>query len=222
MEQGDLDALSVELATEERDGRGAVLPALTRWRLGRREKTMVDSWRYRLGWRPVPTRSEDTLTGTWLLVVPSGHRDDVWVAPIEAAMTAAGAEVRGLEVGEQQLDRAALAPRLGQPPLAGVVSLLAVDQSRVPGHPGVPVGLAATVSLVQALEDREIGAPLWCLTQGAVSVVPGDGVDHPDQALLWGLGRTLALERPDRWGGLVDLPATPDDASVARLIQPAG
>ncbi len=222
VEQGDLDALSVELSTEERDGLGAVLPALARWRLDRRAKTMVDSWRYRLSWRPVPTCPEGTLTGTWLLVVPAGHRDDVWVAAIEAAMTAAGAEVRGLEVGEQQLDRAALATRLDEPSLAGVVSLLAVEQSRVPGHPGVPVGLAATVSLVQALEDREIDAPLWCLTQGAVNVVPGDGLDHPDQALLWGLGRTLALERPDRWGGLVDLPITPDDASTAGLIRLLG
>ena len=222
VEQGDLDALSVELSTEERDGLGAVLPALARWRLGRRAKTMVDSWRYRLSWRPVPTRAEGTLTGTWLLAVPAGHRDDVWVAPIEAAMTAAGAEVRRLEIGEQQLDRAALATRLDEQPLAGVVSLLAVEQSRVPGHPGVPVGLAATVSLVQALEDREIDAPLWCLTQGAVNVVPGDNLDHPDQALLWGFGRTLALERPDRWGGLVDLPVTPDDASAAGLIRLLG
>ncbi|MGC7097413.1 type I polyketide synthase [Amycolatopsis lurida] len=219
VEQGDLDALSAELSTEERDGLGAVLPALARWRLDRREKTMMDSWRYRLSWRPVPTRPEGTLTGTWLLVLPAGHRGDVWAAPIEAAMTAAGAEVRVLEVGE--LDRAALATRLDEP-LAGVVSLLAVEQSRVPGHPGVPVGLAATVSLVQALEDREIDAPLWCLTQGAVNAVPGDGLDHPGQALLWGLGRTLALERPDRWGGLVDLPVTPDGASTAGLIRLLG
>ncbi|MBP2337351.1 acyl transferase domain-containing protein/aryl carrier-like protein [Saccharothrix coeruleofusca] len=222
VEQGDLDALSAELSTEERDGLGAVLPALARWRVGLREKTTLDSWRYRLSWRPVPTRPEGALTGTWLLVVPVGHRDDAWAAPIEAAMTAAGAEVRVLEVGEQQLDRAALATRLGEPPFAGVVSLLAAEQARVQGHPGVPVGLAATVSLVQALEDRAIDAPLWCLTQGAVHVVPGDGLDHPDQALLWGLGRTLALERPDRWGGLVDLPSTPDDASLAGLIRLLG
>ncbi|MEV4048407.1 SDR family NAD(P)-dependent oxidoreductase, partial [Streptomyces sp. NPDC049744] len=222
VEQGDLDALSAELDTEERDGLGAVLPALTRWRIDRREKTVVDSWRYRLGWRPVPTRTEATLTGTWLLVVPAGHRDGAWAAPIEAAMTAAGAGVRVLAVGEHQLDRAALAARLGEPPLAGVVSLLALEQSRVPGHPGVPVGLAATVSLVQALEDREIDAPLWCLTRGAVDVVPGDGLDHPDQALLWGFGRTLALERPDRWGGMVDLPVTLDDASAAGLIRLLG
>ncbi|BCJ50481.1 hypothetical protein Asp14428_19560 [Actinoplanes sp. NBRC 14428] len=175
-----------------------------------------------MSWRPVPTRADGTLTGTWLLVVPDGHRDDVWVAPVEAAMTAAGAEVRRLEVGEHELDRAVLAARLGEPPLTGVVSLLAVAQSRVPGHAGVPFGLAATVSLVQALEDREIEAPLWCLTRDAAHVVPGDGVDHPGQALLWGLGRTLALERPDRWGGLVDLPGTPDDASSAGLIRLLG
>ena len=222
VEQGDLDALSTELSIEERDGLGAVLPALARWRLGRREKTMLDSWRYRLSWRPVPTRPEGRLAGTWLLVVPAGNRDDAWVAPTEAAMAAAGAEVRVLEVGEHQLDRAELATRLGEPPLTGVVSLLALEQSRVPGHPGVPVGLAATVSLVQALEDREIDAPIWCLTWGAMNVVPGDGLDHPEQALLWGLGRTLALERPDRWGGLVDLPVTPDDASAAGLVRLLG
>ncbi|WP_228122634.1 type I polyketide synthase [Saccharothrix syringae] len=222
VEQGDLDALSAELSTEERDGLGAVLPALARWRLGRREKAVVDGWRYRLGWRPVPTRTDGALTGTWLLVLPVNHRDDPWAAPVEAAMTAAGAEVRRLEVDERQWDRAALATRLGEPPLAGVVSLLAAERSRVPGHPGVPVGLAATVGLVQALEDRGIDAPLWCLTRGAVHAVPGDGLDHPDQALLWGLGRTLALERPDRWGGLVDLPVTPDDASAAALIRLLG
>nr|WP_248782862.1 SDR family NAD(P)-dependent oxidoreductase [Streptomyces varsoviensis] len=222
VEQGDLDALSAELDTEERDGLGAVLPALTRWRLGRRERTALDSRRYRLSWRSVPTRPDTTLTGTWLLAVPAGHRDDAWVAAIAAAMTAAGAEVRVLEVGEQQLDRAALATRLDEPPLAGVVSLLALEGSRVPDHPGVPAGLAATVGLIQALEDRGIDAPLWCLTQGAVDVVPGDGLDHPGQALLWGFGRTLALERPDRWGGLVDLPATPDDASTAGLMRLLG
>jgi acyl transferase domain-containing protein/aryl carrier-like protein len=219
VERGDLEALSTELATEERDGLGALLPALSRWRRDQREKTTVDSWRYRLSWRRATTPSDVALTGTWLLVLPAGHQDDSWVAPVEAAMAAAGAPVRRLVVGEERLDRAALAGKLDQLPLAGVLSLLAMDESRLRGHPGVPVGLAATVTLVQALEDREIDAPLWCATQGAVNTGPGDGLDHPDQALVWGLGRTVALERPQRWGGLVDLPATPDDASATGLIQ---
>ena len=34
---------------------------------------------------------------------------------------------------------------------------------------------------------------------------------------MWGLGRVAALEHPDRWGGLVDLPLVLDDAAAGRL-----
>ncbi|MEI5103162.1 beta-ketoacyl reductase, partial [Streptomyces sp. PmtG] len=37
------------------------------------------------------------------------------------------------------------------------------------------------------------------------------------QAQLWGLGRVAALEHPDRWGGLVDLPETVDGRAAAQL-----
>src|SRR6185369_11564068 len=33
------------------------------------------------------------------------------------------------------------------------------------------------------------------------------GAPDPAQAALWGLIRTFAREHPDRWGGLLDLPA---------------
>ncbi|MBM0279710.1 acyltransferase domain-containing protein, partial [Micromonospora tarensis] len=51
----------------------------------------------------------------------------------------------------------------------------------------------------------ELDAPLWVLTTGAVSVTPGDPPPDPAQAQLWGLGRVVGLEHPDRWGGLVDV-----------------
>ncbi|PZV09422.1 MAG: polyketide synthase module [Leptolyngbya sp.] len=47
---------------------------------------------------------------------------------------------------------------------------------------------------------------LWLVTQGAQTVDTTDAVTSPHQALLWGLGRSLRLEHPDFWGGLVDLP----------------
>ncbi|WP_432445717.1 hypothetical protein [Streptomyces rapamycinicus] len=75
-------------------------------------------------------------------------------------------------------------------PVAGVVSLLSVE---------------ATVSLLQALVAAGGDAPLWCVTRGAVSVVDGDVVD-PYASAVWGLGRVIGLEHPDRWGGLIDLP----------------
>ncbi|SER42752.1 type I polyketide synthase [Actinokineospora terrae] len=67
-------------------------------------------------------------------------------------------------------------------------------------------GLAGIVSLLSlndtvALLKRD-GAPIWCVTEGAVSI-DGEATD-PELAQLWGLGRVAALERPRRWGGLID------------------
>ncbi|TQE26397.1 SDR family NAD(P)-dependent oxidoreductase, partial [Streptomyces ipomoeae] len=72
---------------------------------------------------------------------------------------------------------------------------------------GVPAAVAATLTLVQALGDAGIQALLWCVTRGAVSAGGSDRVATAAQAGLWGLGRVVALEQPERWGGLVDLPA---------------
>ncbi|MEU2038945.1 SDR family NAD(P)-dependent oxidoreductase [Nocardia niwae] len=47
---------------------------------------------------------------------------------------------------------------------------------------------------------------LWLLTVDAQHVTPADRPD-PDQALLWGLGRTLAAEHPEFGCRLLDLPA---------------
>ncbi|WP_372506145.1 hypothetical protein [Actinomadura madurae] len=46
---------------------------------------------------------------------------------------------------------------------------------------------------------------------------PADPVTRPHQAQFWGLGRVAALERPGAWGGLVDLPDTPD-ATAEELL----
>jgi acyl transferase domain-containing protein/acyl carrier protein len=129
---------------------------------------------------------ETRLDGRWLAVVPAG------------ADTALLDDV--LEVGPTD-DRASLAARLRGRELDGVLSTLAVE---------------GQLSLVQALGDAEIDAPLWCVTRGAVAAAEGD-VPDPAQAMVWGLGRTVALEHPHRWGGLVDLSADVDEETLGRL-----
>ncbi|MCG0290958.1 beta-ketoacyl reductase [Streptomyces sp. PSAA01] len=114
-------------------------------------------------------------------------------------MRAAGAEVRVVTVAEIAEPAELAAPKT-VPAVAGVVSLLPVEE---------------TVLLLQTLRTT---APLWCVTRGAVSVVGGDVVD-PDQAGLWGLGRVIGLEYPDRWGGLIDLPPVVDEGVGARLCR---
>ncbi|MET8414080.1 beta-ketoacyl reductase, partial [Streptomyces sp. NPDC005195] len=90
----------------------------------------------------------------------------------------------------------------------------------LPEHASTPGGLAATAALVQALSDSSGSldgpdtapgsspAPLWCLTTGAVGVHAQEAPTAPEQAAVWGFGRTAALEYPQSWGGLVDLPGT--------------
>ncbi|MEV0503965.1 SDR family NAD(P)-dependent oxidoreductase, partial [Streptomyces spectabilis] len=55
----------------------------------------------------------------------------------------------------------------------------------------------------------------------AVAVGATDGT-APERAALWGLGRVAALEYPERWGGLVDLPEAADTAAAARLARVLG
>ncbi|MCK9898009.1 type I polyketide synthase, partial [Frankia sp. AgB32] len=126
-------------------------------------------------------------------------------------------------------DRDAIAQRLadgllgGGTPVGGLVSLLALDDTPHPDHPVLTTGLALTVTLAQALADLRIDTPLWLLTRGAVAAGEDDRITRPDQAMTWGLGRTLALESPHAWGGLIDLPADltggspPDDQSLLWL-----
>ncbi|MEU0796785.1 type I polyketide synthase [Amycolatopsis sp. NPDC005961] len=178
-----------------------LLPALAAYRRQRREESTVDNWRYRVGWQPVTVDSSPRLDGTWLVVRRPGGDP----LPLDRF----GAETVTVEV-ESGIDRAALAERLGEVEPAGIVSLLGTDESYR--------GLVDTVTLIQALGDREIDAPLWTFTRGAVSTGKADGLRNPAQAPVWGLGRVAALEHPGRWGGLLDLPADLDDRAVARVV----
>jgi NADPH:quinone reductase-like Zn-dependent oxidoreductase len=74
------------------------------------------------------------------------------------------------------------------------------------------------MGLVQALGDAGIGAPLWVLTSGAVAAGAGEVPTGPVQAQTWAFGRVVALEHPDRWGGLIDLPRAWDARSAGRLV----
>jgi acyl transferase domain-containing protein/acyl carrier protein len=59
---------------------------------------------------------------------------------------------------------------------------------------------------------------IWLVTRGAQGVA-GDPMAPGAawQAPLWGWGRGFALEHPGQWGGLIDLPATENDASATLL-----
>jgi acyl transferase domain-containing protein/acyl carrier protein len=198
-----------------------VLPALAVWRRREREQAVLGAWRYRVTWVPVPDPEPVPLAGTWLLMTPAGAgRAAELGTQVAAVLTGRGARAEVLEVPAGQASRAAIAARiraaLGGPaadtgPVAGVLSLLALDTEPLTELPAVPAGLAATLALVQGLGDAGVGAPLWVVTSGAVAAGPGDDLISPRQAQAWGLAQVAGLERPGLGGGLVDLPAVLDE-----------
>jgi acyl transferase domain-containing protein/acyl carrier protein/2-polyprenyl-3-methyl-5-hydroxy-6-metoxy-1,4-benzoquinol methylase len=72
--------------------------------------------------------------------------------------------------------------------------------------------------LVQALARMESSQPpkLWLLTCGAQQAWPQPKLKSIAQAPIWGLGRTLALEHPELWGGLIDVALEGDPQVLAR------
>jgi acyl transferase domain-containing protein/acyl carrier protein len=97
-------------------------------------------------------------------------------------------------------------------PLAGATQLDTLDDA-------VTTGVASALGIAQRLADHPGTARLWLITRGAQRVGSGERDFAPAQALLWGLGRSIALEQPQLWGGLIDLdPAGADAHAVAAVL----
>ncbi|MGC3003582.1 SDR family NAD(P)-dependent oxidoreductase, partial [Streptomyces sp. G35A] len=213
--------LAATLGVSDQDALHAVVPALAAWRKAGRDRATVDSWRYRVEWRALPAAAPAAVEGTWLLVVPAAAEGDSVATAVRAALEDRGVRTLTLAAESGDMNRADLQALLGRisgaEAVTGVLSLLSLDTRPHPEQPAVPLGLAGTLALVQALGDAGIVAPLWCVTQGAVGTGPHDTPTSPAQAGVWGLGRATALEHPKRWGGLVDLPATCAPGTLALL-----
>ncbi|MEU6237974.1 type I polyketide synthase, partial [Kitasatospora sp. NPDC047058] len=220
VEGGDLAHIAEVLELDDQRSLGEVLEALTSWRRRERDRSATEAWRYRVTWAPVVDTGTGAPTGRWLLL--ADRADDELTQSCVRALAARGADVTVAALPADALDRGDVAAVIGaalqdgEEP-AGIVSLLALDETPVPGHPAVPRGFATTLAAVQALGDTGLDAPLWVLTRGAVAATPGEALTSPLQTQIWGFGRVVGLEHPDRWGGLVDLPAAFDEQAAARL-----
>ena len=189
------------------------------------DSAVIDNWRYRITWKALHCRTDRHLSGTWLVVLPSAHAREEYITSLIRSLSGPDVRIVPFELDGKDACRQVIRERLGVALAAGatgVLSLLALDESPHAEYPVLPTGLALTVALVQALDDADARVRLCCVTRGAVSVADSDPLRSPAQAMMWGLGRIVGLEQPQRWGCLIDLPAGTDPRAGTDLGAGAG
>jgi len=98
-------------------------------------------------------------------------------------------------------------------PAAGTITTATLEEAQ-------EVGAGAALRLVQAMRETGVAAPLRIVTRQAQATGSGDdAVPGLAQAPLWGLGRGIAAEHPELWGGLVDLDGAEPAAAASALLE---
>ena len=122
-------------------------------------------------------------------------------------------------------------------PCEGVVYMWGLDAPTVEGLTltsltnGSEIICRGALAILHALAESRSTSPtgrrLWFVTANTQNADDHSQHVDPVQAPLWGLGRTIAIEYPAIWGGLIDLQLkggrTPDiDLLAAELLLPSG
>lgn len=169
---------------------------------------------YRMAWEPRPKSGEPLSPAEpWLWIFP----DEQAAREAVEALDAVGRSDPVLAWPRGGAPKAIS----GEPPRDGAPIEELLDSAQVeravwlsgPLQPeDVPLECERVLALCQGAA-RSRSTRLLAVTSGAHDPKAPD----PAQAALWGLLRTFAREHPDRWGGLLDLPAAAR-ADVGRAV----
>jgi phthiocerol/phenolphthiocerol synthesis type-I polyketide synthase B len=164
-------------------------------------------WWYELTWpaRELPGAEADT-DGSWLVIADA----DV------------GAEMRRVLGGSVTVLSEEAATEELVEALAGVTHVLyapQVSSGHLEAESGYALFNAARRLTTVVASMAVISQPprIFLLTRNAQPVNDGDRANAA-HAVLWGLGRTLALEHPEIWGGIVDVDESVPPRVVAKYV----
>jgi phthiocerol/phenolphthiocerol synthesis type-I polyketide synthase B len=168
-------------------------------------------WYCQLGW---PVRelgaTEADADSSWLVITDSGLGDEIGHV-LDDEFAATGEPLSLLADGAD--------PTAITDALAGVTHVLYAPDA-AGGHFDFEAGYAlfnAARRLTAAVADMGVAPRLYLLSRNAQPVGEGDRA-NPSHAVLWGLGRTLALEHPEFWAGVIDVDESVPDGLVARYV----
>ncbi|MCY0941367.1 type I polyketide synthase [Streptomyces antarcticus] len=165
---------------------------------------------HELVWRPLEPASASAAGRPVSDVVLIGAADGPVAGALRERLAAEGGDLRVLKAPEELA---------GLPGLGESTEVLVVPP--VPVGDEVPDAAAAhawllleTAQRLAALETVRFPR-LWCLTTGVRESREAAPLAH---APLWGLGRVIAGEHGELWGGVVDLPADDPAAAAGPLL----
>ncbi len=224
-----------EFADQEAASLSRVVSELVRQLEHEHTARALDEWLYELRWQPAVAAARHDhggeRPGWWLIFADHGGTGKELARQLAARQrhsvliqdaSRSGGEPLAVDgaidpgaadAGEQLRAIFAANPET----LAGAVFLWSLD-AQEPAAVDAPTALAqlraeharlcgGVLHLLQALvaSQQQESAKLWLVTRQGVAVS-----DQPErlalaQAPLWGLGRSIALEHPELWGGLLDL-----------------
>ena len=207
------------------------------------QEASFKEWLYEVQWVPSearelpPAGAPFEQAGSWLIFADQGGVGKGLANLLEEW----GQKVRLLYAWHDSSERAsltqleALLQKIRKPfdaPLKGVIHLWSLNAP--PSEPLTVSELEQTLLLrcgslldvVQTVAGYQEDAPrLWVVTRGAVAADTNRDVYATLSSVLWGMGKVIALEHPELWGGLLDLaPVTmtkghvPSDESAATIL----
>lgn len=165
-------------------------------------------WFYDLTWKELPQKLAPIESrGDWLIL---GDPNGIGSA-LAASLMKMGHSPQ-LVTKQKAAEESAWLRSVDNP--FGVIDLRSLESVKPTDDSAVVKALS---SLKALLEYQGKASPkLWLVTQG-VQCVKDEAVNSSavNQSLLWGLGRTLSLEHPEIWGGLIDV----DSGSMPELAE---
>ncbi|KBG58992.1 phenolpthiocerol synthesis type-I polyketide synthase PpsB [Mycobacterium tuberculosis variant africanum MAL010102] len=172
------------------------------------ESRALEDWCHQLAWPIRPAVSADPpSTAAWLVVADNelchelARAADSRVDSLSPPALAAGSDPAALLDALRGVDNVLYAP-----PIPG--ELLDIESAYQVFHATRRLAAAMVASSATAISPPK----LFIMTRNAQPISEGDRA-NPGHAVLWGLGRSLALEHPEIWGGIIDL----DDSMPAEL-----
>jgi pimaricinolide synthase PimS1 len=242
-ETPDWNALYAGLPVRRTDLPGHPFDRQRYWVRSEHERTSAIPAPYRVRWEPLPqsapqsTESPGPITGNWLILADENGTGEAVAAELQARgahctmifKAPLNGHRRNLVPGDEAAARSLL-DELG--PLTGVIHLWSLDDPKTEDLTAGSLtsaqdgGLAGLVALTRALLSLPTPPRLWIVTQAAVAATQDDRLEGLAQSPARGFGRSVALEAPHIWGGLLDLPhrldLTRDTALIAAAFSSAG